>query len=657
MKRILRLRKNGIPATIRGIMFRPTDSTFLRCMFGSVLTIFVGPSLADPTPEPKPTSSPSPSPTPAPRVLLVEGQVFNHSGGGIEGATVTLTLKKDQSVIAESKTSEYGDIKLEAEKRIAGEAAVTIVKAHHVAATIDVMLTVDGDLPFVDHQMEGSIVLEGTVTDRATQNPIEGAEVLAKSGYKDYETKTDAKGAFKLEGILPGGLSISVKSKGYADHDVRIREAENAGLQSVRLSHERIVNLTVVDDKNQPILNVVIETVDMPHQKYRQSITNSEGRARLEGLAFDCESLKVRLTHQSKVSDIDFERTVELPMGATESDHELVMASAGILAGKIISKSGDHLSSNVVPRNGARISIGTTAQEASPKAWSDFEGMYEIPGVPSGQVVVTVHLAGHAPELKVVEVQPNKTSKLDFELKPSRSITGIVRDTEGNARPGAYIMATDWRGHSSLGLAAITDVNGAFQMLDAPHDEFKVSVYADGFKPLVDQVISSDKTAYEFTLNIDPRTTGPEMASSIKIGEDAPALSVTTLDGNELNLSELSGKVVVLDFWATWCGPCIAEIPAMIEIFKSYGDRDDVIIISISLDADKSKLRSFVKERKMNWHHVFGETGNANKAADAYGVVAIPSMFVIDAKGKIALSDGSTSAVKTVLANLLDADG
>ncbi|GJM25006.1 MAG: hypothetical protein DHS20C16_14210 [Phycisphaerae bacterium] len=602
----------------------------------------------------EPKATPAPTPPPEPTELLVEGQTFNHSGGGIEGATVTLNLKSDQSLIAECKTTGYGDFQLKADKKHSGEATLTITKQHYVTANIDVTLSASDEPPFVDHQMVGAIVLEGSVLDKASQQPIAAAKVVAKSGYKDYETETDSKGAFKLEGILPGGLSVKVTSKGYADHDARIREAENAGLQSIQLSPERIVNLTVVDDKKSPIARVVIETIDSPHRKYRQATTDAKGQARLDGLDFDCESLMVRLTHTTMVSDIEFDRTLELPTDKRESDHELVMASAGIVTGKITSVSPEYTMREPVPANGARVSIGRTAQEAAPKSWSDFEGLYEIHGVADGPTVVTVHLTGQAPELRAINVKAGESTTADFKLAPGRSITGVVKDAEGNGHPGTHITATEWRGHSTLGLAAISNANGNFEILDAPVDAFAVSVYADGFLPLVDQVITADKSSYQFDLKVDPRATASEMAASIKPGEAAPDFAVKTLDGTSLKLADLTGKIVVLDFWATWCGPCIGEIPGMIDIQKTYAARKDVVIISVSLDADEAKLKSFVNDRKMNWHHVFGESGNANKTADAYGVVAIPSLFVIDQKGKIAMSEGSTATVKGIILKLLE---
>ena len=110
----------------------------------------------------------------------------------------------------------------------------------------------------------------------------------------------------------------------------------------------------------------------------------------------------------------------------------------------------------------------------------------------------------------------------------------------------------------------------------------------------------------------------------------------------------------MLDFWATWCGPCVAEVPNLLAIHEAYGSREDFVMISVSLDANESDLRRFIEKRRMGWHHVFGDKGGANAAADVYGVAGIPSMFLIDPDGKIVETELRGAAGKARVGKVLE---
>jgi len=131
---------------------------------------------------------------------------------------------------------------------------------------------------------------------------------------------------------------------------------------------------------------------------------------------------------------------------------------------------------------------------------------------------------------------------------------------------------------------------------------------------------------YSVRHNHSPRTTGAASANHL-----APDFALPQLDGQELRLSSYRGKVVLLDFWASWCEPCRVETPHLIELQQKYGDRG-FTIIGISMDDSPDPARSFYRQFQMNYPVVMG---NAKIGEEYGGVLGLPIAFVIDRDGKI----------------------
>ncbi len=109
----------------------------------------------------------------------------------------------------------------------------------------------------------------------------------------------------------------------------------------------------------------------------------------------------------------------------------------------------------------------------------------------------------------------------------------------------------------------------------------------------------------------------------------APPFSLKTGDGQEVSLDSLQGKVVLLDFWATWCGPCNAELPHVRDIAARYHGKP-LVVVSISIDRDRAKWQRFVEEHGMDWPQYWDEGGTM---ASKFGVNVIPHYFTIDTDG------------------------
>jgi thiol-disulfide isomerase/thioredoxin len=135
------------------------------------------------------------------------------------------------------------------------------------------------------------------------------------------------------------------------------------------------------------------------------------------------------------------------------------------------------------------------------------------------------------------------------------------------------------------------------------------------------------------------------------IGEIPPGFTAKDIAGQTVTLSALKGKVVLLDFWATWCPPCRVEVPNLIAIQREFGGKD-FVLISVSLDRDLQAARTFVRDKEMDWVHIIDwEAGR--EIAEKYGVTYIPSTFVINRKGQVAASQLRGNELKEKIAELL----
>jgi peroxiredoxin len=126
---------------------------------------------------------------------------------------------------------------------------------------------------------------------------------------------------------------------------------------------------------------------------------------------------------------------------------------------------------------------------------------------------------------------------------------------------------------------------------------------------------------------------GTALLASAQAGDTPPDFSARDISGQTVKLSALKGKVVLLDFWATWCPPCRVEVPHLLALQRKFRNRD-FVLVSVSLDRDLQAARQFVKDKAMDWVHIIDlEAGR--QLADLYQVEYIPSTFVIGRSGRI----------------------
>jgi peroxiredoxin len=133
---------------------------------------------------------------------------------------------------------------------------------------------------------------------------------------------------------------------------------------------------------------------------------------------------------------------------------------------------------------------------------------------------------------------------------------------------------------------------------------------------------------------MDKQSEAAKIKAALKVGTKFPDFSETDVEGKPVSVASYKGKVVMIDFWATWCGPCVGELPNVLATYQKH-HAQGFEIIGVSLDQDKSKLTDFTKDKGMAWQQFFDGQGWSNKLAVKYGIESIPATFLLDGEGNI----------------------
>ncbi|TXC78484.1 TlpA family protein disulfide reductase [Luteibaculum oceani] len=173
---------------------------------------------------------------------------------------------------------------------------------------------------------------------------------------------------------------------------------------------------------------------------------------------------------------------------------------------------------------------------------------------------------------------------------------------------------------------------------------------SDYIKNLEAQITRNEGQA---TAYLQQKKAEEEREKLLAEGNVAPEISLPNPDGKVINLSDLRGKYVLIDFWASWCKPCRRENPNVVNAYKKYKSKG-FEILSVSLDKNKSAWVNAIKSDNMTWKHVSDLKFWNSEAAQKYGVNSIPFTLLIDPEGKIVAKNLRGEALHNTLAKLLN---
>ena len=168
-------------------------------------------------------------------------------------------------------------------------------------------------------------------------------------------------------------------------------------------------------------------------------------------------------------------------------------------------------------------------------------------------------------------------------------------------------------------------------------------------------VITKNAGTQNIGKKIDAYIAQKEAQANLDIGKIAPNFSAPDPDGKIIALNDIKGKATIIDFWASWCGPCRRENPNVVKVYEKYHDKG-LEIISVSLDRPNQQSRwlQAIEKDRLTWHHVSNLQYFNDPVARMYNISAIPATFILDADGRIVAKKLRGSALEEQIASMLN---
>ena len=211
-----------------------------------------------------------------------------------------------------------------------------------------------------------------------------------------------------------------------------------------------------------------------------------------------------------------------------------------------------------------------------------------------------------------------RTGKIQLSEKQYKI---AIQDVDGN---GIYNDSTD---------AFIIDINQDSKLdwnYDSPEYYLQNNLF--NIDNVTYEISYVTPSGHELGIKKSNRYVSPK--GILEKGQIAPAFKSKDIYGNEVSVNDNTSEYILLDFWATWCGPCVAEIPYQKEAYNKYNEKN-FEIIGINYDNDLELLKKFIKDKEISWKQISDFPFDSGPIATQYRVLALPTTYLVDKKGKI----------------------
>jgi thiol-disulfide isomerase/thioredoxin len=254
----------------------------------------------------------------------------------------------------------------------------------------------------------------------------------------------------------------------------------------------------------------------------------------------------------------------------------------------------------------------------------------------------------------------NKVIEHDwFTDNENLALSYLKSDPDGPVKALAQIisvMAKAGAGQFDVALTRFRDLMGG---LGKPEQEDFATSFSDTFAgaavaagefPTARRVYQTLGERFPDSAKVRDKA-AKELGRLDRVGKPAPEIEASDLSGKPVRLESMRGKYVLVDFWATWCAPCLTELPRLQEAYRKYHPAG-LEIVAVSLDETRGPVVDFINVRKIPWIQVHNGTAGAD-LVEAYGVSSIPASYLIDPEGRIVRIDLRGPALDATLAKLL----